>query len=58
MSLPLVPCVHSHTATGLTLRCDVFVTSIIRIEITTRTRELLLGEEPERFEVQTFDDEG
>ena len=52
---------HTHThgaATGQTLRCDVFVASIERIEITTRTRELLLGEEPEKFEVQAFDEEG
>ncbi len=45
-------------ATGQTLRCDVFVDTISRIDITTRTRELLLEEEPERFEVQAFDDEG
>ncbi len=49
---------HTHTATGQTLRCDAFVASIERIEITTRTRELLLGEEPERFNVQAFDEEG
>ena len=36
----------------------MFVASIERIEITTRTRELLLGEEPEKFEVQAFDEEG
>lgn len=51
-SLPPLP------ATGQTLRCDVFVDTISRIAITTRTRELLLEEEPERFEVQAFDDEG
>ena len=49
---------HTHTATGLELRCDVFVDTIDHIEITTRTRELLLEEEPERFELQAFDDEG
>ena len=43
---------------GIVLRCDVFVDTISRIEITTRTRELLLEEEPERFELQAFDDEG
>lgn len=43
---------------GIILRCDVFVDTISRIEITTRTRELLLEEEPERFELQAFDDEG
>ena len=48
----------SLTATGLTLRCDVYVDNIFRIEITTRTRELLLEEEPEKFEVRAFDDEG
>lgn len=40
------------------LRCDVFVDTIFRIEITTRSRELLLEEEPERFELQAFDTEG
>lgn len=40
------------------LRCDVFVDTIHRIEITTRSRELLLEEEPERFELQAFDGEG
>lgn len=45
-------------ATGQTLRCDVFVDTIHRIEITTRTRELLLEEEPERFEILGFDEEG
>jgi len=43
---------------GIVLRCDVFVDTISRIEITTRTRELLLDEEPERFELQALDDEG
>lgn len=28
------------------------------MEITTRTRELLLEEEPERFEILGFDEEG
>ncbi len=32
--------------------------TIKHIEITTRTRELLLEEEPEKFEVRAFDDEG
>ena len=45
-------------ATGLSLRSDVYVDTISRIEITTRTRELLLEEEPEKFEVRAFDDEG
>lgn len=49
---------YTFTATGQTLRCDAFVASIERIEITTRTRELLLGEEPERFDVQAYDEEG
>ena len=43
---------------GQVLRCDVFVDAIVRIEITTRTRELLLEEEPERFELRAFDNEG
>ena len=45
-------------ATDLSLRSDVYVGTISRIEITTRTRELLLKEEPEKFEVRAFDDEG
>lgn len=49
---------YEPSETGQTLRCDVFVASIHHIEITTRTRELLLGEEPERFNVQGFDEEG
>ena len=44
--------------TGQELRCDVFVDMIERIEITTRTRELLLEEEPERFDLRAFDEEG
>ena len=51
-------CAHVHTATGLQLRSDVYVDTIVRIDITTRTRELLLEEEPEKFEVRAFDDEG
>ena len=43
---------------GQVLRCDVFVDAVVRIEITTRTRELLLEEEPERFELRAFDNEG
>ena len=44
--------------TGLILRCDVFVDSIHRIEIATTTRELLLGESPEVFDVYGYDKEG
>ena len=44
--------------TGLVLRCDVFVDTIHRIEITTTTRELLLDEAPEVFDVRAFDEEG
>ena len=54
--LKLSPCVC--VATGQALRCDVFVDTIHRVEITTRTRELLLEEEPERFETLGFDEEG
>ena len=43
---------------GLILRCDVFVDSIHRIEIATTTRELLLGESPEVFDVYGYDKEG
>ncbi len=45
-------------ATNLLIRSDVYVDTIKHIEITTRTRELLLEEEPEKFEVRAFDDEG
>ena len=45
-------------ATGLSLRSNVYVDTISHIEITTRTRELLVEEEPEKFEVRAFDDEG
>ena len=44
--------------TGLELRCDVFVDTIHRIEIVTTTRELLLDEAPEVFDVRAFDEEG
>ncbi|XP_047146809.1 nuclear pore membrane glycoprotein 210 isoform X1 [Hydra vulgaris] len=44
--------------TGLTLRCNVFVDTIHKIEIATTTRELLLGESPEVFEVYAYDKEG
>ena len=44
--------------TGIELRCDVFVDTIRRIEIVTTTRELLLDEAPEVFDVRAFDDEG
>ena len=44
--------------TGIELRCDVFVDTIHRIEIVTTTRELLLDEAPEVFDVRAFDDEG
>ena len=40
------------------LRCDVFIDSISKIEIATTTRELLLGESPEVFEVFAYDAEG
>ena len=45
-------------ATGIILRCDVFVDTINRIEIATTTRELLLGETPEVFDVYGYDEEG
>lgn len=44
--------------TAVTLRCDVFVDTIHRIEIVTTTRELLLDEAPEVFDVRAFDNEG
>ncbi|XP_065051433.1 nuclear pore membrane glycoprotein 210-like [Rhopilema esculentum] len=45
-------------STGIMLRCDVFVDTIHRIEIATTTRELLLGEAPEVFDVYGYDEEG
>ena len=44
--------------TGNILRADVFVNRINRIEITTTTRELLLGQSPELLDVIAFDDTG
>ena len=42
----------------MTLRSDVAVDSIHKIEILTTTRELLLGEPPEVCHIQAFDEEG
>ena len=36
----------------------MFVDTIHKIEITTTTRELLLEEAPEMFDVRAFDEEG
>ena len=58
---PLVICIITVMVTidtGIELRCDVFVDTIHRIEIVTTTRELLLDEAPEVFDVRAFDDEG
>lgn len=41
-----------------TLRCDVIVDSIHRLEIVTTTRELYVEEAPEEFEVRAYDDQG
>ncbi len=49
---------YSYTASGVLLRCDVFVDTVHRIEIATTTRELLLGESPEVFDVFGYDEEG
>ena len=54
----MFPVCLSLLVTGLMLRCDVFVDKVHKIEITTTTRELLLGESPEVFDVQAFDEEG
>ncbi|EDO28443.1 predicted protein, partial [Nematostella vectensis] len=43
--------------TGLLLECDVFVAKIERIDITSTSRELFLGEAPTVLEVQAFDAE-
>ena len=48
----------SSTVTGNILRGDVFVNRINRIEITTTTRELLLGQSHELLNVIAFDDTG
>ncbi|CAL4097838.1 unnamed protein product [Meganyctiphanes norvegica] len=41
-----------------TLRCDVIVDAIHRLEIVTTTRELYVEEAPEEFEVRAYDDQG
>ena len=43
---------------GETLRCDVIIDSITRLEIVTTTRELYVEEAPEEFEVRAYDDQG
>ena len=53
----LIVSIFDSAVTGQQLRCDVFVDTIKRIEITTTTRELLLEEAPEMFDVRSFDDE-
>ena len=55
---PSLPSLAPFAATGTQLRCDVFVDTIHKIEITTTTRELLLEEAPEMFDVRAFDEEG
>lgn len=45
-------------ASGVTLRCDVIIDSISRLEIVTTTRELYVEEAPEEFEVRAYDDLG
>ena len=57
-SLPLPTPPLTPAATSIHLRCDVFVDTIHKIEITTTTRELLLEEAPEMFDVRAFDEEG
>ena len=55
----IIFCINIYfSATGVILRCDVFVDTIHRIEIATTTRELLLGETPEVFDVYGYDEEG
>ena len=44
--------------TGNILHADVFVNRINRIEVTTTTREHLLGQSPELLDVIAFDDTG
>lgn len=43
------------SGTGFSLRCDVIVDSIHRLEIVTTTRELYAEEAPEEFEVRAYD---
>lgn len=45
-------------ATGATLRCDVIVDTIDRLNVRTATRQLYLEEAPAIFELHAFDSQG
>ncbi|XP_002004459.3 nuclear pore membrane glycoprotein 210 [Drosophila mojavensis] len=45
-------------ATGATLRCDVIVDTIDRLNVRTATRQLYLEEAPATFELHAFDSQG
>ncbi|EDW01493.1 nuclear pore membrane glycoprotein 210 [Drosophila grimshawi] len=45
-------------ATGATLRCDVIVDAIDRLNVRTATRQLYLEEAPATFELHAFDSQG
>ncbi|XP_060653588.1 nuclear pore membrane glycoprotein 210 [Drosophila nasuta] len=45
-------------ATGATLRCDVIVDTIARLNVRTATRQLYLEEAPATFELHAFDSQG
>uniref|UniRef100_A0A2S2NUW2 Nuclear pore membrane glycoprotein n=2 Tax=Schizaphis graminum TaxID=13262 RepID=A0A2S2NUW2_SCHGA len=40
------------------IRCDVIVDTIKSLQISSKTRELIVGDAPELFEVSAFDDQG
>jgi nuclear pore complex protein Nup210 len=43
---------------GEKIRCDVIVDTIKSLQISSKTRELIVGDAPELFEVSAFDDQG
>jgi nuclear pore complex protein Nup210 len=45
-------------SSGISLRCDLLITVIRRIEIVTTTKELMVDEQPERLHARAYDDYG
>lgn len=43
---------------GETIRCDVIFDTIASLQIVTKTKELIVGDAPEVFEVSAFDIQG